>query len=898
MGGAERSWVHEYWGKAHPDKNYSTQLYHPLAWHMLDVAAVAEALLGTRPILSSHVSGMLGLDCKQTRSLLTWVAAMHDCGKFARAFQCKVAELWPARVPLDSFNSRTRHDADGRRLWDAWLEDEPALPDRIWPGASGSMLASLLDASVCHHGEPVEASMISLRHDFGPGALAATACRDALLELLLPHPMDARAPGRAQIQRASHWIAGLVTVADWIGSSQRWFPYVSANIELADYWDRARENADRAVHEAGLCTARPRIGAGFSELTGKASEPTPLQAWALAVQLLPGPMLFILEDVTGAGKTEAAHLLVHRLMADGRASGAWWAMPTMATANAMYARQADMLAGLFDPHGPRPSLALSHGQTRLHSAFQASRAEWGASEAPLGDGGDGLTASAACAAFLADDRRLSLLADVGAGTIDQAVLSVLPSRFNTVRLLGLAEKMLVVDEVHAHDAYVTEELLALLEFHRAQGGSAILLSATLSNRQRDKLVQRWQGLIGHRARGNTGEDRYPLATVAGGQGAFSEAIAPAPWSRRVTPVEQIGTPEVILERLNATLRAGGCAAWVRNTVDDALAAAAMARAAGLDPIVFHARFAQADRQRIEHEVMRLFGPDSGFDDRRGKLVIATQVIEQSLDLDFDQIASDLAPIDLLLQRAGRMRRHAGRERPPGLEQTMLVLSPGPVADAGAEWLRPHLVGAGAVYRDHGVLWRTARELASRGRLAVPDDVRAMVEAVHSGDDCPPGLLLAADQADGEEKGAASLARNQLLDLGRGYSVDQPYQSELRVSTRNADAQTTIRLAKRNTAGAIVPWADRAGREWQAWALSEVRVRQPLAPLDSRSLPALAAELAPVIARWGRFEQDIPVCVLTEDGEGAWRGRIDSPERGAIVLRYDESMGLGIGGQCG
>lgn len=890
--------IKKYWGKASPDTSLAGGEYptsHPLVWHMLDVAAAAAALLEARPLLKDRMARLLGLHPAQADSFLIWLAAIHDIGKFGWAFQWKVPELCTEqKAPLPYSNPRTRHDADGLRLWDEWLNNS-ALVERIWRGATHDSLAILIGASVCHHGEPVAASGTSLKSDFGPGADDAAACRDALLDLLLPSPVEAPPPLRPQAKGASHWISGLVTLADWLGSSQRWFPYASPDISHPEYWELARKRASRAVDEAGLVSPRPVIGADFKRLTGKTTPPTPLQTWALGVSLPPGPLLFILEDVTGAGKTEAAHLLVYRLMAEERASGAWWAMPTMATANAMYTRQADMLAGLYEPGGVRPSLALSHGQARLHKAFRESCIDWGSAEPKMSDDADGLTASAACAAFLADDRRLSLLADVGAGTIDQAVLSVLPSRFNTVRLLGLAEKVLVVDEVHAHDAYVTEELLRLLEFQRAQGGSAILLSATLTNRQREKLVRAWQGLEDRdEITGWVANDtRYPLATVTNRERLQAKSIRPASWSRRSTRVERVDTPEDILDRLQTTLDAGGCAAWVRNTVDDTLAAAAMARARGLHPIIFHARYTQWDRQRIELDIMDWFGPQSTPEKRRGRLVIATQVIEQSLDLDFDQLASDLAPIDLLLQRAGRMRRHDERVRPTGIGEAMLVLAPPPVDTADADWLRPHLRPTGAVYRDHGVLWRTAREIERRGRLKVPGDVRDLVETVHGPamDDCPEGLIAASDAAEGEHRASAQLALNQMLKLKNGYTVDQPYRSELRISTRNAEAQLTIRLAKRDANAVIVPWAEHDGPDWKAWALSEVRVRPRILPPGARSLPELESELAAITEKWGRFEQEIPVCVLEPLGGDVWCGRMLGRQMEEITLNYSSHLGL-------
>lgn len=892
------NFVGRYWGKAQPQAGSSDEgcRFHPLAFHMLDVAATAGAFLAGRPGVLRRMASLLSLEEEQARPLLIWLAAIHDFGKFAAAFQCKVPEFWADPVPLTSFRSSTRHDSDGLELWERWLQ-ETALVDRIWPDAVDA-LYQLTGASLCHHGEPTAPSRIHLVKDFGLGANDASACRDAFLDLLLPAPINAPPLRTQRAKEASHWIAGLVTVADWLGSSQRWFPYAAPDMSLNSYWDRAREQAERAVRQSGLAGAQPRNNASFETLTGKTSSPTPLQQWALDTPLPDGPVLIILEDVTGAGKTEAAHLLVYRLMRARRANGAWWAMPTMATANAMYARQSDMLAGLFDPARPKPSLALSHGQSALHDSFQASIADWGTVEKPLGDDLEGMTASSACAAFLAEDRRLSLLADIGAGTIDQAVLSVLPSRFNTVRLLGLAEKVLVVDEVHAHDAYVTEELKRLLEFHRAQGGSAILLSATLTNKQRFDLMAKWQKLPARKklAGWREQDSRYPLASISNDKAMQADEIAPASWSRRTTPVERVDTPDAVLARLKVTLDAGGCAAWVRNAVDDVLAAAEMARAAGVEPTLFHARFAQCDRQRIEGEVMEMFGPASTANIRRGKLVIATQVIEQSLDLDFDQLASDLAPIDLLLQRAGRMRRHARSDRPAGAGGTMLVLAPAPVEDAGADWLRPHLGPTGAVYRNHGVLWRTARELERHGGLSVPDDVREMVEAVHDPDgDCPAALVNAEQDAIGKEKGSAGVAINQLLKLEEGYTLDQPYRSELKISTRNADAQLTIRLARRDVRGAIIPWAAIDDLAWKAWALSEIRVRPRIAPPDAKSLPALDAELTPIIAKWGRFEQDIPVCLLEPENEGGWRGELLSETKGVVGLRYHEGSGLSRSG---
>ena len=894
------SWVGAYWGKARRNGNIVPHGpdWHPLAWHMLDVAATTGALLAARPLLLINIARSLKLKSAEAMTFLVWLAAVHDLGKFAPPFQAKVLDLCERLqgTPPSTLAGITHHDGDGVAFFRHVLSEKSAT-DRFWQHLNPRDLMTLATASFCHHGSPTEPTKnLSIEQLFGDRGLAdATACLSALSDLLMPDPMKADPLTKEEACAASYLVAGTITAADWLGSSQIWFPYRAPDIDLNTYWQLAQERAAKAVKEAGYAAATPSMGQNFQMLTGKTTPPTPLQRWALDVNLIDRPTLFILEDVTGAGKTEAAHILVHRLMLAGRASGAFWAMPTMATANAMYARQQNLIAGLFDPDGPEPSLALAHGQARLHKGFQNSKLEIGREEDTFGNDQADITASAACNAFLGDDKRLSLLADIGAGTVDQALLAVLPSRFNTVRLMGLSEKVLVIDEAHAYDAYVGQETMRLLEFHQAGGGSAIVLSATLPNDKRADLVAMWQGFKGQRkadARLPFDEKRYPLATLVADEHLITQEIAPAPWSARSLPVRLVADASAILSELCATLVAGGCAAWVRNTVDDVLEAAEMARAAGVEPLIFHARSAQSDRQRIEAEVMGLFGPVSSAAKRQGRLVIATQVIEQSLDIDFDQMASDIAPIDLIIQRAGRMRRHTRSDRPDKVGDALLVLCPPFMDEPDSNWIKAALPGAAAVYADHAVLWRTARELALRGALTVPNDLRDLVEAVYSNEaHCPPALMKSRDEALGKSKGQAQTAGNMLLKVHSGYLPGFAYQSELKIQTRDATEQSLIRLAKRDSKGKIVPWATgQSDTDWQDWALSEVKAPLRLVPLDAKSLPELEADLAPIRATWGRFEREIAVCVLVDVGGGVWRGEVTSRDR-IVTVQYSHSHGL-------
>jgi CRISPR-associated endonuclease/helicase Cas3 len=279
----------------------------------------------------------------------------------------------------------------------------------------------------------------------------------------------------------------------------------------------------------------------------------------------------------------------------------------MATANAMFGRLANSYRALFRPEA-RPSLALAHGRAdldpRFAAAIQPDASSFGRRQTDPADE----PAEAQCTAWLAQDRRRALLAQVGVGTLDQALLAALPVRHATLRLQGLVGKVLVVDEAHAFDPYMRRELVALLQFQAALGGSAVLLSATLPQAVRQGLVDAFRNGLGAERQELVRQD-YPLATLASGHGVGETPCAMRDGLARRVVVTRLPDAEQALGRIIEAAEAGAAVAWVRNTVDDAIVAANVLRARGLDPLLFHARFAMQDRLAIEAEVLRRFGRD-------------------------------------------------------------------------------------------------------------------------------------------------------------------------------------------------------------------------------------------------------------------------------------------------
>ena len=335
-------------------------------------------------------------------------------------------------------------------------------------------------------------------------------------------------------------LSGLTVVADWVGSNERWFPVKRDDLTLEAGLENSRKLAAKALEEAGLVSPSP-IRSGYTSLVGL-SGLRPMQEAAQKIALQSGPQLAVLEDSTGTGKTEAALILAHRMMVAGKARGVFFALPTMATSDAMFERMEALVDGLFETV---PHVILTHGKANLHRALRVLRGAY-ADSTPESDG----------ASWLAENRRRASLATVGVGTVDQALLGILPTRFSTLRLFGLADKVLIVDEAHSYDPYMQKELEALLEMQAQLGGSAIIMTATLPLAMRQSYSVAFQKGLAAGRPAELRDAHYPNLHLVG-KGMSSQHVESLAESVRTVRVKRLPSAEKAVALLSRRGEEGG-----------------------------------------------------------------------------------------------------------------------------------------------------------------------------------------------------------------------------------------------------------------------------------------------------------------------------------------------------
>lgn len=798
------------WGKS---RGLTTT--YPLICHLLDTAAVAGELWdrylspATRRYLAA---GMRLGDIAARKQVMFW-AGLHDVGKAIPCFQAQDADAYAGLAGYpDARGAWVRHD-EAIHLWlGQALAREGYAGDR-----ASHLIAQLLGG---HHGKfashggaarraPVEAVPELGNGRWDEQRVALVAAVHAVLGS--PEPVYRVTRDAAALS------CGVVMLADWLVSQTNFvaerlsdLPNAGDLGNLAAHFARSVDLAPEVLADAGLglpLLSRGSFKAEFPDI----DSPNDLQhsiAHHLPEVMSSGAGLLVITAPPGVGKTETA---LHGARLMGEASGApglFFALPTMATADEMYVRVRAYVARR--TVGPT---AL----TRLHSM------SWLSGIDPTVHEGDVVLTSSEQAQRASDwlhGSKRGVLASFAVGTVDQPMLAALPLRHNMLRMAGLAGKVVIIDEAHSYDAYMQRVLCVLLNWLARMGVPVVLLSATLPSPIARRLANAYLEGAGRKALTSfdLGYPGWAYVNATTGTVASRDVGSPKQQlevDQRPVPIDASGHPERggELRSLLEPVVEEGCAAVIVNTVADAQRVYSELRG-WFDEIVarnerppdldlLHSRFPAFRREEITRRVIDRYGK-AGTRTTAG-VVVATQVIEQSLDLDFDLVVSDLAPVAMLLQRAGRCWRHE-RKRPGWSSGARLVVL-SPTHSSGEptvpeSWRR--------VYE--GALLRRTRELLeslSGQAITVPDDVQEMVEQVYDEEFAEGGMA-----ADDMERLAADLAR---AGLAQGAAIPAPADirdlaylttaeiDERLVSTRFGADSVRVLCCYRDTDGAY--WLD-------------------------------------------------------------------------------------------
>jgi CRISPR-associated endonuclease/helicase Cas3 len=895
---------YQYWGKCRQrDNSDDSDDYHLLAYHNLDVAACGYHIVKKNYFNSAELFEQLGFSSDEMENAALWFAyflAWHDIGKFANGFQQLFKHNNPKLVAADPAKSyTTRHDSLGHWLWQNYLIEKSEIQLESYNYNIEQVYNIWLLIMTGHHGKPPilkPDGNLSFNTQDKQASLDYIKAINQLFivdnNLASYHTRFFDKTFRKNLNKLSWLLAAITVISDWLGSNQQFFPFSSNVMELSEYWlNYALVRAEKAV--AALPQQSPIMPFnGIQNLFPFIEKPTPLQQQALSCQLSDnGPELFIMEDVTGAGKTEASMILAHRLMAAGKAQGIYIGLPTQATANAIYQRTAQVYGQLYRSNS-HPSLVLAHGASYMNPNFTQTVINLDNLSQPKYLTNEN-SASSECNEWFVDTRKKSLLAEVGVGTLDQALMAVMPFKHQSLRLLGLRHKLLILDEVHAYDSYMAKLLESLLQYHASQGGSAIILTATLPFFLREKLLNAfYKGLNSNQSPLTLNSDLpFPLLTKLNQQGLVKQAIETRDEVKRQVDIDWIDNIDSGIEKIKIAILQEKIICWIKNSVADAISLyQQLQQNLNLDSkqiLLFHSRFAYCDRLDIEQKTLAWAGKTSNHAIRSGKIIIATQVIEQSLDLDFDEMISDIAPIDLLIQRAGRLQRHV-RDKQGNIKLStnqnqpcddrdkpiLTIFAPTWNDNPTEEWLDyPEFGNTKYVYANHAYLWFTQRILRQKGAIKMPEDARLLIESVYHSDLEPPkGLQAVFYKELGQQLGQSSQAKSMILNFKNCYSRAQfnaEWDHEIEVSTRLSRDNIDLYLAYQQD-DKIVPYCSSSSE--YAWEQSHLtisvskwnRIKSAIPQLEQHHLEKLRQKIHRPNAIIVLIEKEKVSCFYTKE----------------------------------
>ncbi len=683
------------WGKLSRDGSHC---WLPLWIHLADTAEIADQIWQhwlpshTKNIIAEGLSLPSELSREERRAyarkIFRFLAASHDCGKAEPAFVEKAAKVGFGDI-VDDITSKglpveIRNHAIARDFPHALISEYILEEYKEDEGAD----RSLADIVGGHHGSPVaDAGLLESVPGYPRTTGATNEPWERVQGEILRYALSlADFDGIPQVKvtvPAQVLLSGLLIMADWLASDERKFPLCSRDYGL-DKVDPSRLRARKAWHQLHF----PELALFSSDCpwedlypTRFGRQPRPVQESALSVALqMKQPGLLVIEAPMGEGKTEAALAAAEAFAKRFGLGGIYFALPTQATSDGIFPRIRGWMEALHPES--RKSIFLAHGKAGFNEEYRGIKLD-----SHIYDEAEG-EASVVVNEWT-QGRKKGLLADFVVGTIDHVLMGGLKTKHLALRHLALANKVIILDECHAYDAYMNQYLDLVLSWLGAYHVPVIVLSATLPPHRRRELLQAYQESALPRKKKPASFLRpappadppratqealkpsavspYPLISFTEGP-KLCQAIPKSAGIEHMVYLKQMDE-DCLAGELEGILGDGGCVGIICNTVSKAQEVAElMEMVFGEDTVLLlHSRFLSVDRAGKEQAVRELLGP--GEEQRPERLiVVGTQVMEQSLDVDFDVLFTEICPMDLLLQRIGRLHRHDRKLRPAGLRQ--------------------------------------------------------------------------------------------------------------------------------------------------------------------------------------------------------------------------------------
>ncbi len=628
------------------------------------------------------------------------LAAFHDIGKISPGFQGKYfLEILQKHSPawaetFRNMGTNTAHADVGAAALRAYYKLSYTAPPVL--------------AVAAHHGfKPQVINRLSDQENWQRE-------REKLIQALeekFKHVLTGEeiSHGRADL------LTGLICVADWIASDEIFFPPQDPPLPCQSLPTRVQD----IVNQCGFRKVEFHQGLSFSDIFSF----QPRNEQLKLIETISKPGVYILEATMGSGKTEAALYAAYRLMSTGINKGLYFALPTRLTSDRIHLRVEQFIRKILKD---KQGVKLAHGQAWLKEFEYGSQG-----------------AKRVSTPVWFSPAKRGLLYPFSVGTIDQALLAVMNVKHSFVRLFGLAGKVVILDEVHSYDLYTGTILDELVEALKNLGCTVIILSATLTKARRQKLLRLDCDM----------DNAYPLITAMSTDDKTVLTTRPDCVQNGLTVSCQFlyGEPSQVVANALQHARNGENVVCIANTVKKAqlwyrslLAEMNEKEQHDLKYGLLHSRFPLYRREAIEDEWMEMLGKS---DHKRpsGSILIATQILEQSVDIDADYLISELAPMDMVLQRVGRLWRHQRDKRPCQKPVLTLVMENNPALCAALdEEAFKSCTGMGSwyVYAPY-VLLRTWEILSRRRSLTLPNELRGLLESVYDENSVPkePGLAL-------------------------------------------------------------------------------------------------------------------------------------------------------------